>query len=51
MPVDISSAGREYTVEYSHTSGDVNDVRVAFLFGDQDQTILLDRIALRGYRQ
>jgi len=50
-PVDISSWKREYTVEYSHKSEDVNDVRVAFLFGDQDQTILLDRIALRGYRE
>ncbi len=41
----------EYPVEYNHTSPDVDDVRVAFLFGDRDQTILLDRIALRGYRQ
>jgi len=48
MPVDISTAAREYTVEYSHTGGDVNAVRVALLFGDQEQTILLDRIALRG---
>ncbi len=51
MPVEISEAKREYTVEYRHTSGDVSDVRVAFLFGDQDQAILLDRIALRGYRE
>jgi hypothetical protein len=51
MPVEISNAGGEYTVEYRHTGGDVNDVRVAFLFGDQSQTILLDRIALRGYRE
>jgi hypothetical protein len=51
MPVAISNTEREYTVEYRHTSRDVNDVRVAFLFGDQDQTILLDRIALRGYRE
>ena len=51
MPVEISNAKREYTVEYRHTSRDVNDVRVAFLFGNQDQTILLDRIALRGYRE
>lgn len=50
-PVEISSAGREYTVEYTHTGEDVDDVRVSFLFGDQDQTILLDRIELRGYRQ
>ena len=49
-PVEISGAGREYTVEYRHTREDVDDVRVSFLFGDQDQTILLDRIALRGYR-
>ena len=49
MPVEISKAKREYTVEYSHASGDVNDVRVVFLFGEKDQTILLDRIALRGY--
>jgi len=51
MPVEISSAGREYTIEYRHTGRDVNDVRLAFLFGDQDQTILLDRTTLRGYRQ
>ncbi len=51
MPVKISNAVREYTIEYRHTGRDVNDVRVAFLFGDQDQTILLDRITLRGYRQ
>jgi len=51
MPMEISNAKKEYTVDYSHTSGDVNDVRVAFLFGDQDQTILLDRITLRGYRE
>jgi hypothetical protein len=50
-PVEISSATQEYNVEYRHTSEDVDDVRVSFLFGDQDQTILLDRIALRGYRQ
>ena len=51
MPVAISTAAREYTLEYRHTGRDVDDVRVAFLFGDQDQTILLDRITLRGYRQ
>jgi len=51
MPVAIANAEREYTIEYRHTGRDVNDVRVAFLFGDQEQTILLDRIALRGYRQ
>jgi len=50
MPVEISSAGREYTVEY-HASEDVDDVRLSFLFGDQDQTVLLDRITLRGYRE
>ena len=51
MPVAISTAGKEYTIEYRHTGRDADDVRVAFLFGDQEQTILLDRIALRGYRQ
>ena len=50
-PVEISSAKGEYTVEYRHTVEDIDDVRLAFLFGDQDQTILLDRITLRGYRQ
>jgi hypothetical protein len=50
-PVEISNAKREYTVKYRHTGTDVNDVRLAFLFGDQDQTVLLDRITLRGYRQ
>jgi len=50
-PVGISNAKREYTVEYRHTGRDVENVRVAFLFGDQDQTVLLDRIALRGYRK
>jgi len=50
-PVAISNAEREYIVEYRHTGRDVRDVRVAFLFGDQDQTVLLDRITLRGYRQ
>jgi len=51
VPVEISNAGGEYIIEYRHTGRDINDVRVSFLFGDQDQTILLDRIALRGYRQ
>jgi len=51
MPVAISTAEREYTLEYRHAGRDVSDVRLAFLFGDQDQTILLDRITLRGYRQ
>jgi hypothetical protein len=51
VPVAISNAERQYSIEYRHTGRDVNDVRVALLFGDQDQTILLDRIALRGYRQ
>jgi len=50
IPVKISNAKREYTVEYRHTGEDVNNVRVAFLFGDRDQTVLLDRITLRGYR-
>jgi len=50
-PVAISDARQGYTIEYSHTGPDVDDVRLAFLFGDQDQTVLLDRIALRGYRQ
>jgi len=50
-PVSISTTGGEYTVEYTHTGRDVNDVRLAFLFGNRDQTILLDRITLRGYRQ
>lgn len=51
MPVEITSPKREYTVEYSHTTDDVDDVRVSFLFGEQDQKMLMDRIALRGYRQ
>ncbi|MHC4400854.1 MAG: carbohydrate binding domain-containing protein [Planctomycetota bacterium] len=51
IPVEISNAETEYTIEYRHTARDVNDVRLAFLFGDQDQTILLDRIELRGYRE
>jgi hypothetical protein len=50
VPVEIASAKREYTIEYKHNSEDVDDVRVSFLFGDQDQTILLDRITLRGHR-
>ena len=50
-PVTISNAKREYTIEYKHTGRDVRDVRVAFLFGDRDQVILLDRIALHGYRE
>ena len=49
-PVEISQTKTKYTVEYHHASGDVNDVRVVFLFGEKNQTILLDRIALRGYR-
>jgi endoglucanase len=49
-PLKISNAKGEYTVEYRHTGGDVNDVRVGFLFGDRDQIVLLDRITLRGYR-
>ncbi len=50
-PVTISNAKREYAIEYKHTGRDVKDVRVAFLFGDRDQVILLDRIALHGYRE
>ena len=50
-PVTISNAKREYAIEYKHTGRDVSDVRVAFLFGDREQVILLDRIALRGYRE
>jgi len=50
QPLAISNVKAEYTVEYRHTGTDVNDVRLAFLFGDKDQTILLDRVALRGYR-
>ena|GEM_PF-1632340 len=49
-PVEISQTKTKYTVEYHHASGDVDDVRVVFLFGGKNQTILLDRIALRGYR-
>ena len=51
LPVEISGEGREYSVEYLHSGEDIDDVRVSFLFSDQDQTMLLDRIALRGYRQ
>ena len=51
MPVQVAKAKREYTGEYIHTSADVDDVRVAFLFGEETQTILLDRIALHGYRK
>jgi len=51
MPMAISNAKREYTIEYRHSGGDVDDVRVAFLFSDKDQVILLDRIELRGYRE
>jgi endoglucanase len=50
-PVEISDEKREYMIEYKHTGSNINDVRVSLLFGDQDQTILLDRMALRGYRQ
>jgi len=50
-PVTISGTPGEYVVEYRHTGEDVDDVQLSFLFGDRDQTILLDRIALRGYRQ
>ena len=49
-PVTISNEKKEYAIEYKHTGTDVKDVRVAFLFGDRDQIILLDRIALHGYR-
>lgn len=50
-PLTIANAKREYALEYEHIGGDVSDVRVAFLFGDRDQVILLDRIALHGYRK
>jgi len=50
VPITISNARKAYTVEYKHHGKDVDDVRLAFLFGDQDQTILLDQIDLRGYR-
>ena len=50
MPIEISNAGMEYAVDYLHTGEDVNDVRLAFLFGNHDQTVFLDRIALRGYQ-
>jgi cellulase (glycosyl hydrolase family 5) len=51
MPMEISNTNQEYAVEYRHDSEDVDDVRISFLLGSQDQTILLDRIALRGHRQ
>jgi hypothetical protein len=50
-PVAISNEKKEYTIEYRHAGKDISDVRVAFLFGDKDQVVLLDRIALRGYRE
>ena len=49
-PVKISGEGREYSVEYLHSREDVDDVRLSFLFGEKGQTVLLDRIASRGYR-
>jgi len=49
-PVAISTPKREYAIEYRHTGPDVDDVRLTFLLGEQDQTILLDRIALRSVR-
>lgn len=50
-PVTIANEKEEYTIEYRHTGSDINDVRAGFLFSDKDQDILLDRIALRGYRE
>jgi hypothetical protein len=50
LPVEIANEKREYTIECWHAGGNVNDVRLAFLFGDRDQTVLLDQIAFRGYR-
>lgn len=50
-PMDMMNLAKEYTVEYRHTGEDVDDVRISFLFDNQEQSILLDRIALRGYSQ
>lgn len=50
-PVTIPPAKREHTIEYRHVGPDVDDVRFSLLLGQRNQTILLDRIEMRGYRQ
>ncbi|MEM1068917.1 MAG: cellulase family glycosylhydrolase [Planctomycetota bacterium] len=46
-PIRVHSGKQAYTVEYVHHSPDANNVRLAFLFGEKDQTILLDKIDMR----
>lgn len=48
-PIRVSTRRWEYAVEYRHRGVDVDDVRLSFLFGDRVQTVLLDRVTLRGY--
>ena len=48
-PIEIQRAKLEYMVDYSHAGDDVDDVRLSFLFGERDQTVLIDRIDFRPY--
>ena len=46
-PIEIQRGKREFIVDYSHAGDEVDDVRLSFLFGERDQTVLIDRIDLR----
>ncbi|MEM7477750.1 MAG: cellulase family glycosylhydrolase [Planctomycetota bacterium] len=49
-PIEIQRGKLEYFVDFSHAGKAVDDVRLSFLFGERDQTVLIDRIELRPYR-
>lgn len=49
-PVPVSRATGEFSVEYRHAGTDVDDARLAFLFGERNQVVLLDRIAMSSVR-
>lgn len=46
-PIEIRRGKLEYIVDYSHAGHDVDDVRLSFLLGERDQTVLIDRIDFR----
>ena len=49
-PVAVDTRKKEYGVEYAHTGGDVQDMRLTILFQGNGNTVYFDKVGLKSAR-
>lgn len=49
-PIKLETGAREYAFDYVHEGDDVADLRLTVMFIGSDNTVLFDRVALKGSR-